>query len=200
MSRSKYVLLTGPIPSSIGLLSSLQTLFIAYNFFSGTSPSGIGILSSLNSIYIANSPLSGPLPSSICHLSFFSNPIYSIQLSHWTSSKLYRTLVFLTNPTDCVLFNSFSGSIPSSIGFRSPLSSMNLYYNPISGPIPSSVGYLSSLQDPSLDNTRVSSNYPIFYWSPIFLNLLLRPIHFDLRQPPALPLEPDSTSFIEVLL
>ncbi|MFA6159210.1 MAG: leucine-rich repeat domain-containing protein, partial [Candidatus Paceibacterota bacterium] len=60
-------LLTGPVPSSIGQLSSLQLLLVSSNQLTSLPPE-IGQLSSLQSLYLANNQLTS-LPPEIGHLS-----------------------------------------------------------------------------------------------------------------------------------
>jgi Leucine-rich repeat (LRR) protein len=57
--------LVGPMPSSIGGLSSLIKFEIGHNFFNGTIPSSFGNLSSLTLLDFGGNQLVGPLPSSL---------------------------------------------------------------------------------------------------------------------------------------
>ena len=58
------------------------------------------------------------------------------------------------------IFNHLHGSIPSSIGLLSELSTLNLGYNNLTGPIPSSMGYLTSLTSVYLGHNQLSRAIP----------------------------------------
>ncbi|XP_073113443.1 leucine-rich repeat receptor protein kinase HPCA1-like [Elaeis guineensis] len=55
--------LTGEIPSSIGLLKSLQVLRLDRNFLNGSVPSNINNLTSITDLNLANNQLSGAMPN-----------------------------------------------------------------------------------------------------------------------------------------
>ncbi|CAB9531202.1 STYKc [Seminavis robusta] len=57
----------GPIPSELGLLSSLQSFDIEGNSrMTGTIPSELGLLTSLSSLDLAGTSITGPIPLSLC--------------------------------------------------------------------------------------------------------------------------------------
>ncbi|KAJ0795620.1 putative non-specific serine/threonine protein kinase [Helianthus annuus] len=51
----------GPIPQSLGLLSSLEDLYLDYNQLSGNIPTGLGQLSKLRNLFLSNNSLVGVL-------------------------------------------------------------------------------------------------------------------------------------------
>ena len=57
--------LSGPIPSSLGNLASLQILFADENQLSGSIPSSLGNLANLEHLVLSGNQLSGPIPSSL---------------------------------------------------------------------------------------------------------------------------------------
>ncbi|KAK2979254.1 hypothetical protein RJ640_001644, partial [Escallonia rubra] len=61
--------ISGPLPKSLGRLSSLKSLCLANNQFNGTLPESIGQLSKLKSLYLTGNQFYGILPESIGQLS-----------------------------------------------------------------------------------------------------------------------------------
>ena len=68
--------LVGTIPSTIGGLISLQALDLSSNLLSGTIPSAIGRLISLQTLWFSNNLLSGTIPSTMSALTSLGN-LYS---------------------------------------------------------------------------------------------------------------------------
>ena len=60
--------LIGVIPESIGNLTQLDTLNLAFNQLSGELPESIGSLINLNYLYLYQNQLSGIIPDSICNI------------------------------------------------------------------------------------------------------------------------------------
>ena len=60
--------LSGTIPSSIGDITSIQSLMIANNNIVGTVPSTISNLLGLTNINLSGNKLTGVLPSSLCQV------------------------------------------------------------------------------------------------------------------------------------
>ena len=66
--------LSGPIPSELGKLSSLENLGLGSNQLSGPIPETIGNLANLEELYLSNNQLSGPIPltfQNLTNLDFF---------------------------------------------------------------------------------------------------------------------------------
>ncbi|MBO1351433.1 MAG: putative Ig domain-containing protein [Hormoscilla sp. GUM202] len=82
--------LSGKLPSELGDLSSLQSLYLDHNSLSGTIPSELGDLSNLQFLHLNNNGLSGTIPSELGDL----------------SSNLQQLWLY---------DNSLSGTIPESI-------------------------------------------------------------------------------------
>ncbi|XP_040374368.1 receptor-like protein EIX2 [Rosa chinensis] len=113
--------LVGKLPSSLGMLRSLQHLDLSYNSFWGSIPEFIisNLLSSLQTLYLMDNIFNGSIPQSLGKLS----QLVSLDLS----------------------YNVFNGSIPQSLGELSQLVSLDLSYNVFNGSIPQSLGKLSQL-------------------------------------------------------
>ncbi|XP_062001681.1 receptor-like protein EIX2 [Rosa rugosa] len=97
--------LVGKLPSSLGMLRSLQHLDLSNNSFWGSIPEFIisNLSSSLQTLYLSHNIFNGSIPQSLGKLS----QLVSLDLSN----------------------NVFNGSIPQSLGKLSQLVSLDLSYN-----------------------------------------------------------------------
>ena len=150
--------LSGPLPSSLGRLSSLEWLTLGSNELSGPLPSWLGDLSNLKGLSLNRNALSGPLPSSLGRLSSLES--LSIE-SNELSGPLPSSLGDLSRLRGLYLAeNGLSGPLPSSLGRLSSLESLDLAENRLSGPIPSSLGDLSNLKYLRLNWNGLSGPLP----------------------------------------
>ena len=108
--------LGGSLPNSMGNLTLLGQLYLAWNSLTGSIPSSFAKLSRLNILDLSVNGLSGRIPS-------FSSTAF-------TMGRLN-----LGN-------NHLSGGIPSSLGALSDMRFLYLNGNSLTGPIPSSLGNL----------------------------------------------------------
>ena len=60
--------LTGPIPTQVGQLTSLEWLDLDDNALSGPIPTEVGQLTSLNGLYLNDNALTGSIPVVVCDL------------------------------------------------------------------------------------------------------------------------------------
>ncbi len=121
--------ISGVLPSELGDLTRLETLWIGGNQLSGSLPSWLGDLTNLQNLQLASNNFSGSLPS-------------------WLGD--------LTNLQDLRLqYNQLSGSLPSSLGDLIRLQRLYLHGNDFSGELPSSLVNLTNLQQLLLDGTRL---------------------------------------------
>ena len=128
--------LSGDIPYGIGMLRSLEELFLSYNVFVRLIPQSIGNLTKLMTLHLDTNNLSGPIPQEIG----FLRSLNSLDLS----------------------INNLEGSIPPSIGNLRNLTSLYLYENNLSGSIPQEIGLLRSLNDLVLSINKLSGHIPSF--------------------------------------
>lgn len=130
--------MTGSIPTSIGLLSSLTYLSLSsypdYSEIGGPIPSSIGYLTSLEYLYLYRNKLTGSIPTAIGYLHELS------------ILSLHR--------------NSISGTMPTTLGFLSSLVSLSLSNNLISGTIPETLGNIMNIEKLYLWNNRLSGSLP----------------------------------------
>ncbi|XP_059639414.1 putative receptor-like protein kinase At3g47110 [Cornus florida] len=111
----------GGIPQSIGRLTSLETLSAAENLFTGSLPDALGQLKNLKRLLLGDNELSGTIHPSIYNLSFLT------QLS--------------------LGGNQLEGTLPPSLGLMLPnLELLQLSVNKFTGPIPLSISYCTPLE------------------------------------------------------
>ncbi|KAK4345397.1 hypothetical protein RND71_035573 [Anisodus tanguticus] len=138
--------LPGSIPEWFGIrLVFLQVLDLRFCSITGVIPSTLGNLNSLGTLYLSNNGLSGMAPSSLSQLSSLSvldcshnSLVGSIPASFGSLENL--TLLDMSS-------NLLSGAIPPVIGTLSQLKFLNLSNNSLSSLIPAQLGDLSNLVD-----------------------------------------------------
>ena len=130
---SDSLLLTGTLPSQLGLITSMRMFLVPFNQLYGSIPESYCNWTSMFFFTVQDNLLSHTIPS--C---FGSLPeLASLQLStnRFTgsipSSIGDLTLVYFLNMDH----NSFSQTIPSSIANMRDLSMINLHYNSLTGSV-----------------------------------------------------------------
>ncbi|PWA73892.1 leucine-rich repeat protein [Artemisia annua] len=149
----------GKIPSTIGKLQKLQRLALSRNHFSGPIPDAIGNLSLLNKLYLYSNKLEGNIPPSLGSC----KKLIGLQLSdNRLSGKIPKQLFQLPSLTNFLSLerNNLSGSIPSEIKNLKMLSYLDLSYNNLSGTITSSLGECKSLTELYLSGNRFEGIIP----------------------------------------
>lgn len=149
--------LTGTIPSSLGLLTTLKWIDLTSNKFHGSIPSSLGKLSNLIELTVAENQLTSTLPnfealSDIVNLDITNN----LLRGKFPSFIGYmKNLQYLTMSE-----NSFSGSIFPSVGLLSQLRVLSVSGNSFTGSIPPSIGDLRWLESLELDSNSLTSSLP----------------------------------------
>ncbi|XP_068307453.1 probable leucine-rich repeat receptor-like protein kinase At1g35710 [Pyrus communis] len=102
------------IPKEIGNLKSLVDLELSYNKLIGLIPTSLGQLINLSTLYLGSNNLSGTIPKEIGNLKSLRNlSLYKNQLS----GSIPTSLGQLTNLSTLYLYsNNLSGTIPKEIG------------------------------------------------------------------------------------
>ena len=150
--------LTGAIPSELGSLSGLETLFLHRNALAGPIPSELGSLSGLAILSLDGNALTGPIPpwlgrlSGLQTLSLAVNDLTGPIPPELGSLANLRTLYLLSN--------DLTGPIPPEIGRLSSLRTLYLYSNDLTGPIPPELGSLSSLRTLYLNSSGLTGPIP----------------------------------------
>ncbi|CAN1169371.1 Receptor-like protein EIX2 [Linum perenne] len=116
----RWDFLSGPVPSELSLLKSLEVLDLSNNLEFGGQVSGVfGSLTKLKRLDLSANNLKGEIPDTLGVL----QKLQTLDLSR----------------------NGFRGSIPNSIGKMSSLKQLDLSFNSMDGSIPESFGQLSEL-------------------------------------------------------
>ncbi|MEE2858977.1 MAG: T9SS type A sorting domain-containing protein [Candidatus Neomarinimicrobiota bacterium] len=126
--------LKGAIPSEIGNLTALQSLFLSNNDLTGSIPMEIGNMASLTSLWLDGNSLTGSIPNEIGNLTLLS----TLKIND----------------------NNLSGSIPDEIGSLTGLTVLWLNSNQLSSTLPSQIGNLSNLLQLQLQNNQLTGIIP----------------------------------------
>ena len=148
--------LYGKLPSEIGKLSKLNTLYLYSNDLSGAIPDELWSIKPMQILDINTNELSGHLPSEIDMPNLEVLYLYANQLSGplpstWNTPKL-------TNLS--LAQNAFTGRIPEALGQLSGLEEILLSRNNLSGDYPASMGQLSKLSLLWLFNNYLKGPFP----------------------------------------
>jgi Leucine-rich repeat (LRR) protein len=167
--------LSGPIPTGLGDLSTLEELSLSRSKFTGTIPTELGALTNLQSLSMSNTTLSGRIPTEFGRLRQLGEarmnrnrlngtfPTEMGLLQSLVTLELDRNLLTGTLPielsnmtslTSLSLFdNAFTGSIPSELGLLPELAALSLHGNQLSGSVPAQVCAMLLSANPSLNLT-----------------------------------------------
>ena len=150
--------LSGPLPSELANLSSLEFLALGDNRLNGPIPPELGNLSNLWAIDLPRSQLTGSIPPELGNLSNLGTLVLrGNQLSGPIPSELGN----LSNLGSLYLDdNRLSGSIPPELGNLSNLETLRLFVNQLSGSIPPELGGLSNLRLLYLSDNRLEGCVP----------------------------------------
>lgn len=138
--------ITGSIPSTLGMLPNLVTLFASNNQLTGPIPSFSGNLDMLQALSFANNQFTGNLDN------FFSEdgPFLQLITVDFGNNKLNGTIPTtigkFTSMTDLILKqNQLHGTIPLEIGTMIELDTLSLHSNNLKGKIPETIGMLENI-------------------------------------------------------
>ncbi len=150
--------LTGNIPNSIGSLTNLTLIYLSRNNLSGSVPPSIGNLTNLTTLSLSTNQLTGNIPFTIGNLTKLTR-LYLRE--NYLEGSIPTSIGNLTNLVHLYLFsNRLTGSIPTEIGNLTKLIQLYLFYNELSGNIPTSIGNLTNMTWLYLNGNQLTGNIP----------------------------------------
>eukprot|EP00592_Proboscia_alata_P013399 CAMPEP_0194393674 /NCGR_PEP_ID=MMETSP0174-20130528/123430_1 /TAXON_ID=216777 /ORGANISM="Proboscia alata, Strain PI-D3" /LENGTH=1209 /DNA_ID=CAMNT_0039189385 /DNA_START=85 /DNA_END=3715 /DNA_ORIENTATION=- len=126
--------LIGTIPRTIKHLEYLEELHVYDNELTGHVPTALGLLAELRDLYMDTNVFTGPIPSDLGLLENLEN------------LGLFR--------------NNLGQSIPTELGSAKELRSMHIFENYLTGPIPSQIGQLTKLEGLLLNDNLLTGTIP----------------------------------------
>ncbi|XP_044487790.1 probable LRR receptor-like serine/threonine-protein kinase At2g16250 isoform X2 [Mangifera indica] len=164
--------INGVIPSSLGNLTNLTSLYLSDNGLSGTIPSSLGLLPLLSVLDLSKNLLIGPIPSSFVSLKNLSRLDIS---SNYLSGPIPPGIGTLSKLQYLnVSNNSFASTIPSELGDLDSLVELDLSGNSLSGSVPPDLRGLRNLQKILIGNNFLNGNLPVnLFPSPSQLQIII---------------------------
>ena len=150
--------LTGEIPSSLSNLAALETLDLNDNKLDGEIPSWLGSLTNLSTLRLDANGLSGEIPSSLSNLT-------ALDTLHLNANQLTGNIPLeLGNLTNLVQLrlsqNQLGGGIPSLANLTG-LTVLHLQENDLTGPVPAWLGSLTMLEELDLSGNGLTGTIPL---------------------------------------
>ncbi|GKV31595.1 hypothetical protein SLEP1_g40272 [Rubroshorea leprosula] len=146
--------LTGPIPSTLGLVQSLQVIRFDNNSLSGSVPSNLNNLTSLQELYLSNNNLNGSLPSFIGmsdlnNLDLSNNTFSTSVIPTWVSSLSSLTTLWMEN-------TQLQGEVPVNLFSLPNLQTVGLKRNQLNGTLAIGKGFSNQLHLIDLQKNLIS--------------------------------------------
>ncbi|KAF5736538.1 leucine-rich repeat receptor-like protein kinase [Tripterygium wilfordii] len=190
--------LTGRIPSTIGLVQTLEVLRLDRNSLTGSIPSTISNLTNINELHLALNQLSGTIPdlspmTALNYLDLSNNSFLASEVPAWFSS--------LTSLNTLVMeYSSLQGSVPPEFLTFPRIQVLKLRNNALNGSLTiGGANFSSLLQLVDLENNQISlvtlgsgfQSTLILMGNPVCDNALANTVYCRLQQP---TMRPYSTS------
>jgi len=145
------------IPTQIGLLDSLEMIYLEFQMVKGTLPTEFGTMGNLEHMSLDNNILTGTIPSEMGFLGKLETIF------------LYENILTGTIPSEFGLLdlleldiasNSLTGTIPTELGLLVKLDSLRLESNQLTGKIPTQIGLLTNLKEIDLSLNNLTGFIP----------------------------------------
>ena len=150
--------LSGAVPTELGNLASLESLYLDQNQLGGAIPSELGNLASLTSLDLGENQLTGAIPTELGRLTNLQ--VLRLDRSQ-LSGEIPAELGDLTSLTVLYLsYNQLTGAIPTELGSLANMTLMTLSNNRLTGEIPAALGSLTSLTGLSLSANQLGGAIP----------------------------------------
>ncbi|EEF52577.1 probable LRR receptor-like serine/threonine-protein kinase At2g16250 [Ricinus communis] len=152
--------LPGPIPSWFGYrLGSLQVLDLRFSSVAGPIPESIGNLTTLNALYLSDNRLTGSVPYALGQLVKLS--VLDLSRNSLTG-QIPTSFALPSNLSRLDLSSNYlSGPIPYGLGNISTLQFLDLSDNSLAASIPVELGNLSRLFELNLTKNSLSGSLPV---------------------------------------
>ncbi|CAH1444131.1 unnamed protein product [Lactuca virosa] len=152
--------LSGNIPSSIGLVSTLQAVRLDSNSLDGIVPQNITNLKSVSKLYLSNNKLSGPVPNltgmvSLFYVDMSNNSFDASDIPTWFSELPSLTTLLMEK-------TQLQGEIPSTL-FQPQLEKLVLSNNGLNGILDVGNTYSSDLNVDLTNNSIADFNQKSVY-------------------------------------
>ncbi|XP_055815698.1 probable LRR receptor-like serine/threonine-protein kinase At2g16250 [Solanum dulcamara] len=157
--RSCFII--GPIPPTLGNLTSLVTLNLSNNGLTGQVPPSLGQLSHLSTLDLSNNKLVGAIPDTFVSLKNLT--LLDLSSNFFSGAILPEIGTLLQLKSLNLSDNSFSTSIPTQLGNLSNLVDLDLSSNNLREGVPE-LGGLRNLQSMAVENNRLSGSLPDALW------------------------------------
>ncbi|GLT65780.1 hypothetical protein SLA2020_381910, partial [Shorea laevis] len=146
--------LNGTIPSTLGLVQSLQVIRFDNNSLSGSVPSNLNNLKNLKDLCLSNNNLSGSLPSligmsNLNTLDLSNNNFSTSMIPTWVSSLSSLTTLMMEN-------TQLQGQVPVNLFSLPNLQTMGLKRNQLNGTLAMGMGFSNQLSLIDLQNNLIS--------------------------------------------
>ncbi|KAJ0088034.1 hypothetical protein Patl1_31553 [Pistacia atlantica] len=163
MSRNHLI---GSIPASVGALKATQILDLSNNWLHGSIPSEIGGAISLKELRLEKNYLSGKIPvqiencSSLTSLDGSDHFIFFL-IPTVLNAVLYPREYGLSSVSMILSHNNLSGSIPAAIANLSNLQYVDLSFNNLTGSLPKELTNLSRLVSFNISHNHFLGELPV---------------------------------------
>uniref|UniRef100_A0A6M2EJX7 non-specific serine/threonine protein kinase n=1 Tax=Populus davidiana TaxID=266767 RepID=A0A6M2EJX7_9ROSI len=147
--------LTGSIPSTLGLVKTLEVVRLDNNSFRGSVPSNINNLTSVSTMFLSNNDLTGPLPNLtgmhvLTYLDMSNNSFDDTKFPPWLSTlQSLTTLVMETT--------QLQGQIPADFFSLPHLQTVDARNNQLSGSLDIGTGHGNQLALIDLRKNQISA-------------------------------------------
>ncbi|KAK9124866.1 hypothetical protein Scep_013712 [Stephania cephalantha] len=181
---------TGSIPSSVGLVRTLEVLRLDRNSFSGEVPSNISNLTILNELHLANNNLDGRIPdltgmNVLNYVDMSNNSFDASEAPKWFSTIQSLTTLVMEN-------GKLQGLVPQTLFSFPQLHQVNFRNNQFNGTFSMGNNISQNLQIVDLESNNISnilydlgySNILLLKGNPVCTNVLSITKYCLLQQEP----------------
>ncbi|KAK1323535.1 putative leucine-rich repeat receptor-like protein kinase [Acorus calamus] len=147
--------LTGSIPSTLCLLTSLEVLRLDRNSLTGPVPVNLNNLMKVGELHLSHNKLTGPLPnltgmSNLTFVDMSDNIFDASEIPPWFSTLKSLTTLMVDN---CRI----GGELPESLFSLPELQTVSLQNNRLTGTLYFGTGYSSQLQKVDVQNNSIQN-------------------------------------------